>query len=123
MNRKEVAAYIKKKYKANPEALWARYPKHHVFRHKDNNKWFAVVMDIEKSKIGLEGSEHIDVLDVKCEKEMVASLVETEGYYPAYHMNKVNWITVALDAKLSDDTIKSLIDLSYGMTESKRRVL
>lgn len=116
MDRKQLIAYIKRKYKANPEQLWPKYPGNLVFRHQDNNKWFAIAMEIQKCKLGLDGDEYIDILDIKCEKDMVPSLVETDGFYPAYHMNKANWITVTLNNKLSDDIVKSLIDMSFKLT-------
>lgn len=43
--------YIKKEYHKNPEYPWARYPGYAVFRHSDNQKWFALIMDIPKSKL------------------------------------------------------------------------
>ena len=43
--RNEVFSYIKKKYDAEPEYLWHRYPGYAVFRHADNDKWFCIIMD------------------------------------------------------------------------------
>ncbi len=116
MTRKDVVQYIAEKYRVNPECLWLKYPDDQIFRHENNRKWFGLIMCIPKCKIGLNGNEKIDVLDVKCTKETVFLLKNTEGYYPAYHMNKANWITVVLDDTLSDDTIKNLIDDSFKLT-------
>jgi predicted DNA-binding protein (MmcQ/YjbR family) len=60
----KVFKYIKDKYKASPEYLWRRYPGYAVFRHEDNSKWFAVVMDVTRDKVGLNGEERIDILDM-----------------------------------------------------------
>ena len=121
LNKQQVNKYIKKKYKVEPDYPWPDTPNNQVFRHKDNNKWFGLIMEVLPCKLGLEGEEYIDILDIKCEKDMVFSLTGTEGYFLGYHMNKANWITVVLDDRLSEDTIKSLIDMSYGLTESKKR--
>lgn len=42
-----------------------------------------------------------------------------EGYFPAYHMNKTSWITVALDDSVPDDEVKLLLDMSFEATASK----
>ena len=46
MNRQTVFDYIIKKYKVQPEYPWRKYNGSAVFRHTDNNKWFALVMDV-----------------------------------------------------------------------------
>ncbi|NCB91806.1 MAG: MmcQ/YjbR family DNA-binding protein [Clostridia bacterium] len=121
MDKKQLETYINGKYNIKPDYMWADAPNHQVYRNKTNRKWFALVMDIPRCKLGLEGDENIDVLDIKCEKDMVFSLLDTEGYFPAYHMNKANWITVILGGSLSDDIIKSLLDMSYGLVENKKK--
>ena len=40
--RMKLFAYIKKKYKVEPEYPWSRYDTNAVFRHVDNKKWFAI---------------------------------------------------------------------------------
>ena len=42
-----------------------------------------------------------------------------EGYFPAYHMNKTSWITVALDGSVPDDEVKLLLDMSFEATAPK----
>ena len=60
--REEVVKYIEKKYKASPENLWRSYPDYAVFRHDDNRKWFAIIMDVDADKLGLPGNERIDII-------------------------------------------------------------
>ena len=43
--REEIFTYIKKKYKVSPEYPWGKYENNAVFRHSDNQKWFALVME------------------------------------------------------------------------------
>ena len=93
--RDDVAKYIKKKYKATPEYLWRSYPDYAVFRHDDNRKWFAIIMDVDTDKLGLPGTERMDIIDVKIDDLMLRDiLLQQHGYLPAYHMNKGSWITV-----------------------------
>lgn len=35
------------------------------------------------------------------------------GFFGAYHMNKTNWISVALDGSADDEKVKMLVDLSF----------
>lgn len=63
--RRKIIDYIKKKYKAEPEHLWRSYPDYIVFRHSDNNKWFGIIMDVSRDKLGLDGDDRVDIIDVK----------------------------------------------------------
>ena len=54
--REEIYRYMKKKYKAEPEFLGKRFPDYAVFRHQDNRKWFAIIMDVPAEKLGLPAS-------------------------------------------------------------------
>ena len=69
MKKEEIFEYVKKQYGTMPEYLWAQSPDNAVLRHK-NGKWYAVVMSVEKYKLGLEGNEFVDIMDVKCDPEM-----------------------------------------------------
>ena len=121
MNRELVFDYVKKKYKVLPEYKWAQDPRFAVLQHGDNKKWFALVMDIPKEKIGLDGEELIDILNVKCEPDMVGVLRMTRGILPAYHMNKTHWVSILLDGSVAQETVCSLIDGSYELTCNKKR--
>ncbi len=50
--RDKIAKYLKKKYGTEPECLWKRYPRFAVFRHEDNRKWYAAIMNVTPDKIG-----------------------------------------------------------------------
>lgn len=120
--RDSVFKYIKEKYKAAPEYLWRRYPGYAVFRHEDNSKWFAVVMDVTQDKVGLAGEERIDILNIKVSDPLFAdALVSQKGFCRGYHLNKANWVTVFLDGTVSMKTIGSLIDDSFIATASTQK--
>lgn len=117
MNREQLLQFIAEIYDINADYPWANAPNDMVFRHQDNRKWFALVMKISKQKLGLSEEDFIDILNVKCEPDLIGSLREEHGIYPAYHMNKTNWITIALDGSVSDEKIKWLLDISYDLTK------
>ena len=119
MNRDQFIQYVIDQYGVEGEYLWAKYPNYCVFRHLNNRKWFAAVMDIPRNKLGLESIEILDVVNVKCDPILIGSLRREPGFFPAYHMNKASWITVALDGSVPDEQIKMLPDMSYDATAPK----
>lgn len=56
-------------------------------------------MDVPKNKLGLQGEEMLEVVDFKCDPILIGTLREEPGFFPAYHMSKDSWITVALDVQ------------------------
>ena len=119
MNRKELEEYIQSNYSTEPDYPWVKYPNYIVFRHQSNKKWFALIMDVSKNKLGLHEEDILDVVNFKCNPVLLGSLLDEKGFFPAYHMSKTNWITVALDGSVADDKIKMLLDMSFEMTEPK----
>lgn len=91
-----------------------------VLRHSDNRKWYAIVMRVPRRKFGFESDKVIDVVNLKLPTEMFGSFGAADGVYPAYHMNKLHWISVLLpDA--ADDLIQFLVNVSYEATKDKRK--
>ena len=112
MKREEIYEYVKKQYGTVPEYLWKESPESAVLRHQ-NGKWYAVIMQVEKSRLGLEGDTKVDIIDVKCDPDMVGLLTQTYGFLPGYHMNKKYWNSIYPGRDLSDVRIKELIRISY----------
>ena len=80
--RQIIIDYVKKKYKATPEYLWRRYPNYVVFRHSDNNKWFGIIMDVPRKKLGLDGDECVDILNVNVQDTFLHfMLIQQNGYF------------------------------------------
>ncbi|MBO5213105.1 MAG: MmcQ/YjbR family DNA-binding protein [Clostridia bacterium] len=119
MDRKELETFIFNAYDASPEYLWEIYPTCAVFRHKGNRKWFAVIMTVSKSKLGIKDDGKIDIVNVKCADEIIDSMWQERGIYPAYHMSKSHWLSVSLDGSVEKDTVEWLLDISYGLTKPK----
>ena len=91
-----------------------------VLRHTDNRKWYAIVMRVSRHKFGFDSDEVIDVVNLKLPTEMFGSFGAADGVYPAYHMNKLHWISVLLpDAP--DDVVQFLVNVSFEATKIKRK--
>ena len=119
MNRLELKQYIAETYGIEPDCPWSKNPNFEVYRHSNNKKWFALIMDIPRNRIGLRGTDIIDVVNLKCGPLLLGSVRTESGIFPAYHMNKENWVTAALDGSASDEIIKMLLDVSYELTAAK----
>ena len=91
-----------------------------VLRHSNNRKWYAIMMRVSRRKFGIDSDEVVDVVNLKLPLEMFGSFGVADGVYPAYHMNKLNWISVLLpDA--ADDLVEFLVNASYEATKDKRK--
>ncbi|MGG1905276.1 MmcQ/YjbR family DNA-binding protein [Enterobacter ludwigii] len=117
INRNDVFAYAKKKFQADPDYPFEKFPNYAVLRHADSEKWFALLMRVPRSKLGLEGDAELEIIDLKVAPEKVGHLRTREGFLPAYHMNKEHWLTVALDGSVSASEIHDLLDESYELTK------
>ncbi len=111
---RRIVAYMQKEYKTKPEFVFKKYPDYAVVRN--NGKWFAIIMNIAGKKISSEEDE-VEIIDVRCDSSVIASLKDENGFYEAYHMNKDNWITILLNDSVDDEIICSLIDASHMKTE------
>ena len=119
MNRAELDKYINEAYGAVAEFLWESAPTFAVYRHAAGRKWFAVIMDIPKSKIGLGGDDTVSVVNLKCDPLLIGSVLKDNGIHPGYHMNKNYWITVRLDGSADEQQIKWLLGLSFDLTAKR----
>ena len=114
--RQDVLTFASEQYGTEPEFLWASYPDYAVLRHW-NGKWYGVVMDVPRERLGLSGQGCVDILNVKCEPDVIGAFRQRDGFLPAYHMNRSHWLTVLLDGTVDRETIVSLLDMSYDLIE------
>lgn len=119
--RTRIIAHIQSTFGAEPEYLWADSPDTAVFRHPTSRKWFAIMMDVALSRLGLPGEGTVWVMNVKSSPLMIGSLLSEKGFLPAYHMNKNHWVSILLDGTVSDKQILPLLELSYDSVTPKRR--
>ena len=120
--REKIIEHIRKKYKAKDEYLWERFPGYAVLRHEDNRKWYALIMNITKRKLGNFPDEPVDIINLKLSDPLAAELLtQQEGYFRGYHISRGNWVSVLLDGSVSMDDIFGLIDESFAVTAKKRK--
>lgn len=110
-----IAYLIHEKYGSLPDFVWEKFPGYGIFRNANNKKWYGIIMNIEKKKLNHEGGK-VEIINVKLAPEKISSLIHSNGVYPAYHMNKKNWISIILDDTLSDSEIMKYIEESYRFT-------
>lgn len=111
-----ISKLIKDYYGDVPMFEWDDYPGFGVFKNPTTKKWYALIMNVTKDKLKA-GTGSFDIINVKLDPKVIESLLKKEGFYPAYHMNKKYWITIALDESVSDQEIFELIKTSHLYTE------
>lgn len=112
---KKMVDHIKTEYGAEPEFLWPeRFPTYSIYRYKNNRKWFALIGCIPSMSLGIEDKKEIEIINLKFDKNQALDFAESNDHiFPAYHMNKNNWITIWLDRTLPNGLIFGLIKKSY----------
>lgn len=121
-----IASAILERYSVEPDFPWddGRYSAAGVFRHSNNNKWFGLLMNIDRKLLDKSAQKGIiDVLNLKADENKVPVLHKVKGIYPAYHMNHSKWISVTLDDTLADSDVMDLVDESFRLTDSPAGVL
>ncbi len=109
-----ITSLIIKKYGDEPLFLW-KTAVDGVFKNAINDKWYGLIMFINRCKIG-KASGDVEILNIKLDEDLIAELLKREGFYKAYHMNKKKWITISLDDTISDEEIMALVDKSHCLT-------
>lgn len=121
MTRQDLFAHIADTYGITPDYPFEEDSVTAVFRHTGNRKWFAIAMRIPRGKLGLRGEGHVDVVNLKVSPEMLPSLLQERGVFPAYHMNKSHWVTAALDGTASEEMVAFLTEVSFTLTAKKAK--
>ena len=118
MNKLELKEHILNTYGISSDTPFKDDDITEVFRHQNNRKWFGIMMDISKRTLGINEEGEITVINLKADFNMISSLLYEKGFYPAYHMNKEHWISVAIE-EAETEKIKLLVDISYEKTMQK----
>ena len=114
---KRIMAQVQEKYGNQLEYLWEKSPDTAVLRHEESQKWYAVLMKISWDKLDKGKEGFVEAVNLK--HDCVTDLLTQRGIYPAFHMNKRYWISVALDDTLSDEEVLELIERSWNLTIKK----
>ncbi len=117
MTRQELFEWCRQRYGTEPEYPWNDW--NTVLRRADNKKWYGVILEVGRDKLGLPSSGEVDVLNEKCDSILIGSYRGQTGFFPAYHMNKEKWLSILLGEPELDDVIKML--LSFELTAPMKR--
>ena len=120
MTKQEFLYYCINAYNTTPDYPFDADSETAVLRHAYNRKWYAIVMRVSRRKLGFDSDETIDVVNLKLPIDMFGSFGTADGVYPAYHMNKIHWISVLL-SDAADDLVDFLVHVSYEATKNKRK--
>lgn len=116
MTRQQLFDFVEKEFSVSPDYPFDKDFETAVFRHKSNKKWFALFMKVPKSKLNGNSNEKVDVLNIKCDPLLKQPMLQNKGFYVAYHMNKVHWISIILE-EVSIKDISAYIEISYNLTK------
>lgn len=119
MKRNDLIKYVQQEYICDIDYPWEKYPDYVVIRRRDNQKWFAGIFAIKGYQVGLDTNETIDVVNLKCEPDLIPTLIRESEIYHAYHMNKQHWISVDFERYEDIEKLKMLVDMSYRLVEKK----
>ncbi len=114
---KRIMAQVQEKYGNQLEYLWEKSPDTAVLRHEGNQKWYAVLMRIPWDRLDKGREGLVEAVNLK--HDQVADLLSQKGIYPAFHMNKRYWLSLALDDSLQDEEVLELIERSWNLTVKK----
>ena len=64
-------------------------------------------------------TEPTEIVALKCEPDLIPTLIRDIGIYPAYHMNKQHWISVNIEGYEDLEKLKILVDMSYQLLGKK----
>ena len=114
---KRIMTLVQEKFVNQLEYLWEKSPDTAVLRHEDNQKWYAILMRIPWDRLDKGREGLVEAVNLK--HDQVADLLSQKGIYPAFHMNKRYWISLALDDSLSDNEVLDLLEISWNLTLKK----
>lgn len=109
--------YIKETYEEELEFLWLKCPSNAIWRRKDTGKWYGALLRVSKRKLGIESDESVEILNLRISSTVLENLINHQTYFPAYHMNKKNWISLILDGSLPFE------EVCQRVTESRQRAI
>lgn len=113
----EIIDYVKNTYGDELEFLWPKFPDNAIWRRKDNQKWYGLILTLAKSKLGLPSDETAEIIDLRLQRERMPETIDRKRYFPGWHMNKNSWYTVILDGSVPTVELCRRVDESYRLAE------
>ena len=120
--REQLDAYVKDKYRIDPEVLPFAHEDYEIYRHQDTGKWFAVFIVKDRQKLGLPGAGSAEIVCFKLRDVMLGDFISQQpGYLRGYSASNWNWISAVLDGTVQFTDICHWINESFKATDSKSK--
>ena len=116
LTREDIFKHVKEKFGTSPDYPFQKFPNYAALRHETTEKWYGLVMNVLPEKLGLDGNDEIDILNLKCPPEISGSLRNGKSILPGYHMDKENWISIVLE-RIDSEEVYNLIEQSFNLTK------
>lgn len=111
--KEQLIKYARKKHDVLIENPWDKSPQDTTFKVIKNKKWYALLMNVPCSSLGIKSEEKVDIINLKNKPEIIEKIVDNKVYFKAYHMNKKYWFTIILNNNVDIEIVKTLMDESY----------
>ncbi len=74
--------WIEKTFGDKPQFPWDKFDGYGVFKNPDNNKWYAIIMNIDKKKLDKKKSGPVEIVNVKLAPEIIQDLLAKKDSFP-----------------------------------------
>ena len=118
-----ISKRVRETWGDTPEFPWKEkaYAASGVFRHPATQKWYGLIMPVAWTKLVPGRDGRVEILNVKATD--AARAIEQDGCYPAYHMNKRYWISIALDDTVTDEEVWTFLVESHAFSAKGKRAV
>ena len=120
--REQLDAYVKDKYRIEPEILPFAHADYEIYRHQDTGKWFAVFIVKDRHEFGLPGSGKAEIVCFRIRDVTLGDFISRQpGYLRGFPASNWNWISAVLDGTALFADICHWIDESFRATDAKTK--
>lgn len=111
--------HVREAYGDELEFLWDKFSDNAVWRRKDNQKWYGLLVRISGRKLGLASDEIVEAIDLRLDPARMQETIDNARYFPGWHMNKKSWYTMVLDGSIPMEELCLRIEESYRLAAKR----
>lgn len=75
-------------------------------------KWYTAFLAVPRLKLGGSSKERVEVLNLRVCPGESGILADNRSRFPAYHMNKKNWVSFCLDGTVPFEELAARLETS-----------
>ena len=120
MQAETVIRFVRETWGDALEFLWERFPDNAIWRRRDNEKWYGLILTVAGRKLGLDTDEIQEILVLRMDRERREEVLSRPHHLPAWHMNKNSWYTLVLNDSVPDAALFAAIRESYALAGKQR---